>query len=67
MNNNISFSFSVELAAVKVEQGANELRKAKQYQTSSRKKKICLVGSGIIVVLIVILIGIFEPTKSIIK
>ena len=67
MNNDISFPFSVELAAVKVEQGANELRKAKKYQTSSRKKKICLVGSGIIVVLIVILIGIFEPTKSIIK
>ena len=63
----MSFCFSVEIAAVKVEQGSNELRKAKKYQTSSRKKKICLVGSGVIVVLIVILIGIFEPTKSIIQ
>ena len=52
---------------MKVEQGTYELNKAKDYQTSSRKKKICLVGSAVIVVLIVILVAIFEPTKSIIQ
>merc|ERR1712179_393994 len=43
---------SVEIASMKVEQGADQLNKAKDYQTSSRKKKICLVGSAVIVVLI---------------
>ena len=52
---------------MKVDQGAHELNKAKDYQTLSRKKKICLVGSVVIVVLIVILVAIFEPTKSIMQ
>ena len=51
---------------MKVEKGAGELSKAHKYQTSSRKKKICLAGSAVIVVLIVILVAIFDPTKQII-
>ena len=60
-------NFSAEIASMKVEQGADQLNKAKDYQTSSRKKKICLVGGAVIVVLIVILVGIFDPTKSIMQ
>ena len=58
---------SVENAGVAVEKGMLELIEAKDYRASSRKKKICFVGSGVIVLLIIILVGIFEPTKSIIQ
>ena len=58
---------SVEIATMKVARGEDELSKAQKYQTSSRKKKICLVGSAVIVVLIVIVVAIFDPTKPIIQ
>ena len=58
---------SVEIATMKVARGEDELSKAQKYQTSSRKKKICLVGSAVIVVLIVIVVAIFDPTKAIIQ
>jgi len=43
-----------------VDQGKDNLGKAKDLQTSARKKKICLVSTAVIVALILILIILFE-------
>ena len=50
-----------------VEDGSKKLVDASIYQNAARKKKICFIGSSVIIVLVVILVGIFEPTKSIIN
>lgn len=51
---------SVLAAGMNVDKGQENLKKAKENQTSARKKKICLISTAIIVALILFLIILFE-------
>merc|ERR1712013_136278 len=51
-----SIEANVESASIRVNEGSDQLRMAERYQNKARRKKMCLAGTGLIV--LIILIGV---------
>jgi len=51
-----SIEANVESTTIRVQEGTEQLRQAEHYKIKSRKKKMCLAGTGIIVLIILIAI-----------
>lgn len=51
-----SIEANVETAVSQVEAGARNVQRASQYQTSARKKKVCLAVTGVVVLVILIVV-----------
>lgn len=61
-----SIEASVDSATIRVAEGAEQLSQARHHQERARRKQICLIGSGIIALAILILI-IYNSVKWLVR